>query len=105
MHRSMEPVKMQKLDLPKKSNFRQNVVDHFFLILSGILFILITEICLGIYMYRFINRECLFKEEFQEYALEAFKSDAYKDEFKKIVAGIQGDFLLLREKREPVSTK
>lgn len=85
---------------------RVNYVSKIFYV---VLFILVTEACLGFYMYKFIIEEnnkiregCLLKGDFEMLFLKTLKSDACRDELTGIFEQLKGNSLLTRFKRESV---
>lgn len=94
----------QKLkELPGDQNLRSHhKTDYIFKVFCGLLFILITELCLGFYVYRFIAKEYdridnnyLLKSDFQQYFLKSAESDVYRQELRHFFDSLQS-----RTKRE-----
>ncbi|KRT80692.1 collagen [Oryctes borbonicus] len=84
----------------------QNKINHVFLLFYGALFVLATELCLGLYMYKFMTnehnkiREAL-REDMGRYLLAWLESDMDSNEFIEHFQKMDGSAQLARVKRAP----
>lgn len=76
---------------------KQNKADYIVKVFCGLLFILVTELCLGVSMYRFMIKEYhrieinyVLKSDFQQYFLSSAQSDAYRELLKSIFENFNG---------------
>lgn len=85
--------------------------DRVLKVASGALFVLITELWLGLYIHQYMAREYneirdnfALKAEMDDYFLKLVKLDAVKDELTaEILKKIRGEVILSRPKRHNVS--
>ncbi|GJQ78479.1 hypothetical protein Trydic_g11596 [Trypoxylus dichotomus] len=89
-----------KKDIPKNATFVK--------IVAGILFVLITELCLGLLIYLRVTREfheirdtCVVKEELDTYLLMLIKSNATRDDLAaEILRKLNNEVIVSRTKRQ-----
>lgn len=73
-------------------------------IICGVVFVLVTELSLGLYMYRYVNNNFVSKTELDELLLKSVKIDGGKDIQNPTLIEMTRDNVLHREKRQ-VSVK
>lgn len=74
-------------------------------IFCGVVFVLVTELSLGLYMYRYVNNNFVSKFELDELLLKSVKNDgSSKDTQNPTLLEMARDNILQRQKRQ-VSVK
>ncbi|GJQ78481.1 hypothetical protein Trydic_g11598 [Trypoxylus dichotomus] len=92
-----------KKNIPKNTTFLK--------IVAGILFVLVTELCLGLLIHLHATREfqeirdtCVFKAELETYILMLIKSNAIRDDMSaEILRKLRNEVIVSRTKRHTIN--
>lgn len=94
----------------QKLSLHKNQVNRAYVLFYSALFIFVTELCLGIYIYTYMDRKvdtiqenCVFKRDLDDYFLKKLETYIEGNEFVESLRRIGDTSQITRVKREPVS--
>lgn len=94
----------------QKPSRHKNQVNYAYAFLSGALFILATELCIGVYLYKYVGSEvkniredCILKQDFDAYFWNRIETYIVKNELVDNLKGSINTSQTRRVERSPVS--